>query len=296
MIALIEAMRPKQWIKNFFVFAVALFAGRLFEGPVLVASLGAFAAFCAAGSATYLLNDLRDREQDRHHPVKRLRPLPSGRLSPAVAGISSAVLAIVALGIGLAIRPPLGIVIAVYLVMQVGYSMGLKHVVIVDVMLIATGFILRVIAGGAATAIPFSNWILINTFLLALFLGFGKRRQELVSLAEDAHHHRAALKDYGVGFLDQMIAVVASATAVVYMIYTASPEILARFGRGPLNMSLTIPFVLYGLFRYFYLVHQRQGGGNPTRELLTDGPLLINIVLYILTVLGLIYLNPAFHP
>jgi 4-hydroxybenzoate polyprenyltransferase len=280
-------LRPTQWSKNSVLFAALIFAKHLFEPhDVLVVSL-AFVAFCAVASGAYVMNDLRDCERDRQHPLKSQRPLPSGRVSRGTA----TVLALVLMTAGLAGASALGVGFAVmvglYLALQIAYTFWLKEVVILDVMAIAAGFVIRAGAGGVVIHVPVSPWLIICTFLLMMFLGFSKRRHELIVLEARATDHRASLKEYSPYFLDQMIAVVTASTVVAYAIYTVSPEVREKLGTD--NLYLTIPFVLFGIFRYLYLVHQREEGGNPTQLLLSDRPLQLDLLLWITTAALLLY-------
>jgi len=280
-------LRPEQWVKNLLVFAALVFAKRLFVAESAARAVLAFVSFCLLASASYVLNDLHDAEKDRLHPAKRRRPLAAGRVSPRAAAALAAGLA--AGGFGLASSLGRGFVEIVlgYAVLQLAYCFALKNVVILDVMALATGFVLRAAAGGVAISVDVSPWLIICTFLLALFLGFSKRRHELVLLEEEAASHRESLRDYSPYFLDQMISVVTASTVVAYAIYTVSPEVREKLHTD--SLYLTIPFVLYGIFRYLYLVHQREGGGDPTRELLTDRPLWVHVALWIGTAIWVLY-------
>ncbi len=276
--ALVSAVRPKQWLKNLFVFAPAIFANTIFQERSLERATAAFLVFCAVASATYLLNDVLDRESDQQHPVKKLRPIASGRLSPAgalgLAGTLAALGVTASFGLG---RLFAALVVA-YLVSTISYTLYFKHSVILDVMFLASGFVLRVAAGAAAVNVPASEWLFLCTMLLALFLGFSKRRHELTLLEEDATNHRRVLVHYSPELLDQMIVIVATSAILCYILYTVWPSTVERFGSN--HLIYTVPFVIYGIFRYFYLIHQRQSGGDPTDALLTDWPLLVNVVLW----------------
>jgi len=254
--ALLAAMRPHQWTKNLLVFAALVFAQRLTYGGDVLRAAVAFLCFCAASSATYLFNDVCDAENDRRHPLKRHRPVASGALPARMALLAALALGVVAVGGALALRLPVGGIVAGYLALQLGYSLLLKHVVIVDVLCIAASFVLRAGAGAAAVEVEFSSWLLICTALLALFLALAKRRHELL-LVENAHNHRRSLADYSPQMLDQMIAVVTASTLVAYCIYTIWPETVAKFGTD--SLKYTIPFVLYGIFRYLYIVSAARG-------------------------------------
>jgi 4-hydroxybenzoate polyprenyltransferase len=284
---LVTALRPHQWTKNLIVFAGLIFGEHLFDPASGIRAVAAFAVFCALSSAVYLFNDLADREADRLHPIKRFRPIASGAVAPTVAGTTAAILLVAGLGTALLIGRAFAGVAAAYVGLQVVYSVLLKKVVIIDVFTIAGGFVLRAAAGAVAIPVPISPWLLIVTTLLALFLGFSKRRHELVLLAEQATGHRPSLEEYTPYLLDQMISVVTASTIVAYAFYTVSPETIQKFGTTLL--PLTLPFPLYGIFRYLYLVHQREGGGSPAELLLTDRPLLVCVALWGAAVIALIY-------
>ncbi|HXV60764.1 MAG TPA: decaprenyl-phosphate phosphoribosyltransferase [Vicinamibacteria bacterium] len=285
--SLVVAIRPQQWTKNLVVLAALIFAERLYDPHSLLQAVAAFGVFCALAGAIYLLNDLADLEGDRLHPVKRMRPIASGALSPRVALAAAVALGALGLVGGLAIGAPFAAVALTYLVAMTAYSFHLKNVVILDVLVVAFGFVLRAIAGAVAIGVVFSNWLLICTLLLALFLALAKRRQELTFLAREAAEHRRILGEYSPNLLDQMIAVVTASTLISYALYTLAPETVDRFGTD--RMIWTLPFVLYGIFRYLYLVHQKEEGGNPTRVLLDDRPILVTVALWAATVITLIY-------
>jgi 4-hydroxybenzoate polyprenyltransferase len=287
---LFQLLRPTQWSKNTVLFAALIFAKHLFVLSDLRAVALGFLAFCSLASGAYVMNDLRDCARDREHPLKSLRPLPSGRVRRGTAVVLSIALVVAGMLGAIALQPGFGLLAGVYFVLQVAYTFWLKEVVILDVMSIAAGFVIRAVAGGVIIGVPVSPWLIICTFLLALFLGFSKRRHELVLLEGRATDHRASLKEYSPYFLDQMIAVVTASTVVAYAIYTASPEVREKLGTD--KLYLTIPFVLFGIFRYLYLVHQREEGGNPTQLLLTDQPLLIDVLLWIATAALLLYWTP----
>lgn len=286
-VAFVAALRPRQWVKNVFVLAPLVFAGRLLDAHASSVALAAFACFCALSSAVYLMNDVRDREADRLHPVKRRRAIASGEISPSTASAASVVLAVVALLASFRIAPEFGRVAAAYFVLNLAYSFGLKRVVILDVMIVATGFLLRAWAGALAVDVAMSHWLVLCTGLLALFLGFVKRRQELAAL-DNGGSTRAILREYSLPFLDQMIGIVTGATVVAYSLYAFSPEVAQKLGTQ--HMGLTIPFVLYGIFRYLYLVHQKGEGENPTALVLSDRPLLAGVLLWGAAVVTALYL------
>jgi 4-hydroxybenzoate polyprenyltransferase len=277
------SMRPAHWVKNLVVFAALIFAQvYMVPGKVWLAVL-TFCAFSLGTSSVYLVNDIFDRENDKKHPLKSLRPVASGALGVPTAAAVAVVCLIVALGITSYINTLTLATLAAYIILNFAYSTFLKHVVIIDVMAIAAGFVLRAVAGGFAIEVPISAWLLVCTTLLALFLGFGKRRHELGLLSDSAIEHRKSLEHYSTPFLDQMISVVTASTVVAYAFYTLSPEVVEKFGTHWL--SLTIPFVLYGIFRYLYLIFHKEMGGSPTRLLLTDPPLLLCVILWMLSVL-----------
>src|SRR5260370_15297580 len=284
--AVLVSLRPRQWVKNLFVFAGLVFGQRLFT-PAVWPALGAFAIFCALSGAIYLVNDVADREKDRLHPKKRERPIAAGRLPVRVAlGVAAA---LVAAGLVAAARLSAGflLVAVAYVVLLTAYSAWLKHVVIVDVLTVALGFVLRALAGTLAIDVAISRWLLICTLLSALFLALGKRRNEYLTLEADAARHRPILAEYSAGLLDQMIAVVTASTVTAYALYTLSPDPAAKFLTPPL--PATLPFVFYGMFRYLYLLYRRQLGGNPSHLLLNDRALLLNTACWIAAVLLIIY-------
>ena len=284
---LLASLRPEQWTKNLFVFAGTLFGGHLLDASAMVRAAAAFAIFCALSGVVYLFNDLVDREADQLHPLKRLRPIASGRLSPRTAAIAAALLAVVAIAAALALSATFAWVSAAYVALLVFYSFVLKNLVIIDALTIAAGFVLRAAAGAVAVSVPISHWLLVCTTLLALFLVLSKRRHELTLLADGAITHRPILDEYSPYLLDQMIAVVTASTVVAYSVYATSSETALRLGTT--RLGLTIPFVLYGIFRYLYLVHQKRAGGSPADLLLTDRPLLACVGLWALTVALILY-------
>lgn len=305
MTALVEALRPRQWIKNLIVLAPLLFARQLTNPDAAVRAAAATVVFCLLSGAVYLFNDLWDLESDRHHPTKSRRPLASGRLATGVAWPSFVVVAATALLGAWLLSPSLmqeaiGPITAkhqsqpsfftaalAYLLLHVAYSTRLKHIVVLDVMLVAMGFVLRAIAGAAVIAVEISNWLLVCTIFLSLFLVLAKRRHELLLLAADAKEHRTTLGEYDPSLLDQMIAVTASACLISYALYTMAPETIEKFHTD--RLYVTIPFVVYGLFRYLYLIHRRDQGGDPSASLLHDRPILLAVSLWALVVASVIY-------
>ncbi len=286
---IVQLLRPPQWLKNLLVFAALVFSKHLFVADSVVRSVSAFASFCLLASAAYVLNDVHDADKDRRHPVKKDRPIAAGRVSTGTALALSASLAAAGLVLAIVLRGGFLEIAVAYAVLQVLYSFVVKDVVILDVMAIAAGFVLRAVGGGVVIDVEVSPWLVICTFLLALFLGFSKRRHEVVLLEDDAAAHRASLREYSPYFLDQMISVVTASTVVAYAIYSVSPEVREKLHTD--SLYLTVPFVLYGIFRYLYLVHRREGGGNPTQELLTDRPLWVNVVFWIGTAIWLLYVR-----
>jgi 4-hydroxybenzoate polyprenyltransferase len=285
---LLRALRPQQWVKNLFVLAPLVFAHQLSEPDLVLRAVVVFAAFCAAASAVYLVNDLRDREADRNHPLKRHRPIATGLVSPAVALAATCVLVALALATTWWLGRVYAAALLAYLVLSFLYSLALKHMVIVDVMALAMGYVLRVEAGAAAVGVGVSSWLLLCTIFVALFLGFSKRRHELMLLSDRAADQRRVLTHYSAAFLDQMINVVTASTVLAYSLYAVADESVAKHGRG---LLYTVPFVLYGVFRYLYLMYQRPGHANPTEEVLTDAPFLVNVVLWSAAVVWVLYVG-----
>ncbi len=284
--AVVVSLRPRQWVKNLFVFAGLIFSQNLFT-PLFWPALGAFAIFCGLSGAVYLVNDVADAEKDRLHPVKRRRPVASGALSVAAAAALGGALLVVSLVAAFALSGRFGLVALAYAVLLTAYSIWLKHVVILDVLTVAVGFVLRAVGGAAAIDVEISGWLIICTILIALFLALGKRRHEYRALKGGAAAHRPILAEYSESFLDQMVAVVTASTVTAYALYTMSPETVAKFHTRLL--PLTLPFVLYGIFRYLYLLYRREQGGNPSDLMLNDRALLVNTVLWMLAVLAIVY-------
>jgi 4-hydroxybenzoate polyprenyltransferase len=284
---LITSLRPEEWTKNLFVLAGLLFGGRLMEPDAVLLAGATFGIFCALSGTVYLINDIADRDADRQHPLKRLRPIAAGELSVKAAVSAAVLLGVAAIGAAMLIRPALGVTAGAYLGLLLMYSAGLKNVVIVDVLTIAMGFVLRAIAGAVAVSVPISQWLFVCTTLLALFLALSKRRHELTLLGDGAVGHRRILEEYTPYLLDQMVAVVTASTLIAYCVYAISAETAERLGTS--RLDLTIPFVLYGIFRYLYLVHRKRGGGNPSAMLATDRPLLACVALWGLSVALVLY-------
>jgi 4-hydroxybenzoate polyprenyltransferase len=284
---LIVSLRPGQWTKNLLVFAALIFAEKLFDPPAVLAAVSAFVIFCVLSGVVYLANDVVDRQTDREHPLKRHRPIASGSLPAPVAATTAAILGTAAVAAAFALGLRFGVVAVAYLALQALYSGPLKHMVILDVLTISIGFVLRAAAGAVAIDVVISHWLFVCTILLAMFVALAKRRHEIVLLADGAPSHRPILGEYSPYLLDQMIGVVAASTLIAYIFYTISPETAGKFGTDLLG--LTIPFPLYGIFRYLYLVHRREGGGSPAELLFNDRPLLVCVTLWVAAVVVIIY-------
>jgi len=289
--ALLVSLRPHQWTKNLVVLAALAFSKHLFDDADAVARAAvAFAVFCALSGAVYIVNDLVDAERDRTHPAKRLRPVASGALPLPVARAAAASLFVLGLLAAWALGPGFFLCALAYLALNVAYTFGLKNLVILDVLAIAVGFVLRAVAGAVVIRVVFSAWLIVCTLLLALFLALAKRRHELVTL-EDAAGHRRILAEYSPYLLDQMTAVVTASCLTAYAFYTLAPETVEKYRTD--RLALTIPFVIYGIFRYLYLVHRKEQGGNPSDVLLTDRPLLAATVLWGVVVVLIVYTAPG---
>jgi 4-hydroxybenzoate polyprenyltransferase len=276
---LLRSLRAEQWLKNGFVLAPLVFAGRMTDPGSWLRGLGAVAVFCAAASATYLINDVRDREADRNHPMKRLRPIATGEVPVPVAVAVALILLVAATAAGAVLGTRFLLVVASYVALTMLYSAVLKDLVFVDVLVVSAGFVLRVVGGAVAIGVPISDWLLLCAYLLALYLALGKRRAEMVLLGAEAGNHRVVLGHYSLPLVDQAISVVLGATVVAYSLYTVAPDTVARVGSS--GLMATVPVVLYGLLRYLYLLHRHELGGSPTRALLTDRPLLICVGVWI---------------
>lgn len=285
---LLKTMRLKQWTKNGFVLAGLIFDGKLFDPAMALAALVVTLGFCLISSSVYILNDLVDIEKDRLHPRKRLRPLPSGQLGPTFAKWAAAALAVVSIFITGLVNVWAGVIVASYLILNVWYSFRLKNLVIIDVMMIAGFFVLRVVAGVVVVDVAnFSPWLYVCVSLLALFLGFGKRRHEFALLEDNAVGHRASLAHYNLPLLDQILGIVTTSGLLAYTLYTfEATTALAQEG----HMLLTVPFILYAAFRYLYLIHVEKRGGAPEDLLFEDRPFLLAVLLWGVSVVGVIYL------
>jgi 4-hydroxybenzoate polyprenyltransferase len=280
-------MRPKQWIKNAFIFAALIFAKELFDFEYFSITIWAFLLFCMLSGSVYLINDIFDIKKDRLHPTKSKRPIASGAVSITEAALWGTVLALVSLFFSFYISIPFGVVALIYFTLNFLYSLFLKKVVIIDVMAIAFGFLLRAIAGAVVIDVAISTWLILCTILIALFLGFCKRRQELIIYEQEPTKHREILSEYSKSFIDQMIAVVTASTVISYSLYTMSPEVIEKMGTPYLN--ITIPFVLYGIFRYLYLIYKKEGVDSPTRIILEDKPLMLNVFFWGIAVIIILY-------
>ncbi|MGE0455523.1 MAG: decaprenyl-phosphate phosphoribosyltransferase [Vicinamibacteria bacterium] len=285
------SLRPHQWTKNLVVFAALGFSKHLFDPEPLLRALSAFALFCGLSGAVYLVNDVADAEKDRLHPQKRLRPIASGALAVSTAAGIAIALGASCAALSFLLGLPFGLSALAYLGLNLVYSFRLKEVVILDVLSVALGFVLRAAAGGLAIRVPISEWLLVCTILLALFLALAKRRHELTSLSGQASSHRRILAEYSPYLLDQMIAVVTASCLMAYAFYTLAPETREKYQTE--RLSWTIPFVIYGIFRYLYLVHQKEQGGSPADLLVADRPLLVVVALWALAIVAIVYTAPG---
>ncbi|HVP61566.1 MAG TPA: decaprenyl-phosphate phosphoribosyltransferase [Myxococcaceae bacterium] len=288
--AWVRVLRPRQWAKNLAVFAPLLFAKAVFIPDLAARELLAFVSFCFLSSGTYVFNDWIDREEDRKHPEKALRPIAARQIRARTVLLLIVFCWAAGLDLGLMLGWKFVALGAVYLAIQVAYTLVLKHHVILDVLCIAAGFVLRVLAGAVAIDVPVSGWLFLCALLLALFLGLAKRRQELVSLQEEAANHRASLGEYSLPLLDQMLSTVAGMCILAYGLYTVSPDTVAKVGSD--RLKWTLPFVLYGILRYLFLIHRRHVTGSPERVLFSDVPTVVNLLLYAVAVLVVLYAVP----
>jgi len=284
---LIVALRPKQWSKNTVVFIALVFSHHLFSPAKLYKTLAAFGIFCLLSGGAYLLNDIADIKNDRSHPEKSKRPIASGSLPINWARGAFVLITITAVALAFITNGQFGLVAVAYLVVQMAYSLLLKHLVIIDIFCIASSFFLRVIAGAFAIDVMVSSWLLVCTFFVSLFIALCKRRHEILLLEDRAVDHRKVLEKYDVLLLDQMISVVTASTVGAYTIYTLSTETVRNVGTA--NLKYTIPFVLYGIYRYLYLVYCKRQGGSPETILLTDIPMMVNLIGYGVTVIIVLY-------
>ncbi len=287
--SIIRSLRPRQWVKNLFVLAPLVFALGLERPGMLARSLVAFVAFCALASAVYLINDLRDRERDRLHPLKRNRPIASGAIGTRTAILTALALIVLSIVLGSTLGVNFVLLLVSYLLLNLLYTFSLKKIVILDVMAVSFCYVLRVMAGAVAIDVDVSRWLLLCTVLLALFLAFSKRRHELSTLVEGATSTREVLGDYSLEFLDQMINVVTASTLICYVLYTMDPNTIAKFGTE--DLIYTVPFVLFGIFRYLFLIHRATDERNPTESMLSDGPFVFNLVLWAAVVIFILYVS-----
>lgn len=287
---LILALRPTHWLKNGFVFLPLLFGRKLFTAPDNLRTAAAFVLFCGISSAIYLINDLLDFNQDIHHPTKRLRPIAAGKIArPTALGLAICLSATALVGAFL-MDSLLGWMLLIYFLGNFAYSIYLKTLVIIDIFCLGGFFALRLLSGTFAARVSLSPWIILMGVVLALFLGFNKRRQELILLGQDSSRHRPVLTKYNLYFIDQMVAVITSSTVIFYTLYTCDDRTVSEV--GDYRMMLTIPFVLYGIFRYLYLLHRRKTDGDPTRILISDFPMQLTVAFWIITAVVLVYLIP----
>jgi 4-hydroxybenzoate polyprenyltransferase len=284
-----KSLRPKQWTKNLCIFAGLIFSQNFTSVPLITKSVWAFAIFCMLSGAVYIINDLSDLDKDRQHPLKSHRPLASGNLS-VVQAVSVLILLLpLSLGRAYFLGIPFFVAAVSYLFLQIAYSLYVKNIVILDVLTVACGFVLRVVAGALVINVEISSWLLVCTVFLALFLSLSKRRHELIVVERNHQEHRKTLDEYSTILLDQMISIVTASTVVAYALYTMSKETIAKVGTR--DLIYTIPFVLYGIFRYLYLVYQKEEGGRPENILITDVPLIINVLLWIVAIGVILYVR-----
>ncbi|WP_340390625.1 decaprenyl-phosphate phosphoribosyltransferase [Paenibacillus sp. FSL E2-0151] len=275
---LFRLLRPKQWTKNLLLFAALLFSFEEIRTETILATLLGFILFSLVAGCVYILNDFVDRDRDRQHPVKRYRPMASGQVNPSHALLFGIILLILSVGTAFMMNPLFGVLCIVYFLLNVSYSFVLKHLVILDMMTIAAGFVLRAIAGGVLIHVPFTPWFLICTMLLSLFLAIGKRRNELTLLEGNTGSHRKVLDNYSITLLDQFNTIVTTATIISYSLFTFTSD-------RTIHLMWTIPLVIYGMFRYLYLIHMKNQGGSPDRVLFEDKPILITVMLYVISVI-----------
>ena len=281
------SLRPRQWIKNLLIFMPLVFGKKLFVYPENLCVAAGFVIFSLVASSVYLVNDLWDLELDKSHRTKRLRPIPSGKIGAGTAASAAAVLAAVSVGAAYFLEPRLALVILVYLALNLIYTRRLKHIVIIDVFCLAAFFLIRIVAGTVLADVAYSHWMLFMVVLLALFLGFNKRRQELRASRSEAGEQRSVLRQYGLYFIDQMISVLTSSVVIVYMLYTIDSKTVGEVGSN--HLIYTIPFVYYGIFRYLYLVHKRHYGEDPTSVVYTDRMIQLNLLVWMAACVAVIY-------
>ncbi len=285
----VKLIRPSHWVKNTFVFAPAIFSLKLLNSKELFSNVLAFLFFCAGASAVYVFNDIHDRESDRNHPIKKNRPIAAERISVRSAWILFTFLLLVAVGLSYPINSYVAAITASYVVMNLFYTLYLKELVVIDVMIIATGFVLRIVAGSFATNVYLSNWMLLTTFSISLFIGFAKRRHEIVSLGENASDHRKVLSLYNERFVDEMITVTVATTIIFYSLYTIDPAVVAKFGTA--NLVYTVPWVIYGLFRYLYIIYVKSEGGDPVEIVIKDWGIISSVLAWFVSVMLFLYIK-----
>ncbi|GAF80071.1 unnamed protein product [marine sediment metagenome] len=278
--ALFAVLRPRQWFKNGFVAAPLLFSHQFTDVDMIIKTLVAVGGFCAISGAIYTVNDLCDRQEDQQHPIKKHRPIARGTVNTTEALVLAIISAIVGLVLSSLLNPKFLLIAGIYVLINVAYSLGIKHLAILDVMTIGAGFVLRIFAGGVAIGISPSHWLVLCTIMISLFLGFTKRRAELVSEKIEGANTRKVLADYSVGFLDQVVSLVTGATIVCYALYTVDIRTVGVFGTRA--MLLTVPFVMYGMFRYIYLIYHLKEGEDPTKVITRDIPTVINLILWVI--------------
>lgn len=285
--AIFQTLRPYQWTKNSLVFAALIFSLSFFQTNLLLRSIAGFLLFCAASSAVYIMNDLKDLREDRVHPLKKNRPIPSGRLPVGAAIVVMILLLAIAFGGSICLHRKFAIVLALYFLLNVGYSFGLKKIVILDVMMVSAGFLLRALAGAAVIDVEASRWLFLCTLMLALMLTTGKRYHEFSFLQSEATNHRMSLKSYSLSLLNSMLLISGASSILTYSLYTISEETIAHIGSP--NLIYSTLFVVFGVFRYLYLLYNREEGGDPARVIVSDIPFVINGILWLLSILFIVY-------
>lgn len=285
--AIIQTLRPYQWTKNSLVFAALIFSLSFFQTDLLLRSFAAFLLFCAASSAVYIMNDLKDLKEDRLHPLKKNRPLPSGKLPAGIAIAIMVLLAATAISGSVALHRKFAVVLGLYFLLNIGYSFGLKKIVILDVMMVSAGFLLRALAGAAVIDVEASRWLFLCTLMLALMLTTGKRYHEISFLQKEAGNHRKSLSNYNLPLLEAMLLISGGASILTYSLYTISAETINHIGSP--NLIYSTLFVVFGVFRYLYLLYVKAEGGDPARLVISDIPFIINGILWICSILFIIY-------
>lgn len=288
-VALLESLRPLQWIKNTLVFVALVFSKNALHFSLLLKTIAAFGLFCLLSGAVYLINDIVDLEADRLHPIKKFRPLPSGRVPKPLALGFAIFLAIVSLLISFELDPSFGRVALIYLILFVSYSLFFKKLLIMDMIVVALAYVLRAVAGGAVIHVSISPWLILCTAFLALFIVISKRRHELVVLGNNSYSYREVLSGYSASFLDQMIGISSAASLLFYTLYTISSETVSHLGHR--RLLFTLPFVGYGIFRYLYLVYIKNHGGSPEIIFLKDKAMIVNLILWGILVMAILYLG-----